>query len=163
MLLPYHKVPDNFKVWIYQANRQIEIDELNDINDAIEFFVEEWQQHGEEIRGFSAVYYRRFIVLMADNLLNDNTVNSFADTLRALGNYLDIDFFDNTKICYKIGLQDIADFNYDELETLVIKEYLRPDTIIFDNNVSTKVDFDKKWEIKAVESKFNRYFLQKDS
>lgn len=66
MLMPYHKLPDDAKVWIYQADRPIEIDELNFINDLIEAFVEQWQLKTQDILGYAAVYYRRFIVIMAD-------------------------------------------------------------------------------------------------
>ena len=115
MLLPYHKIPDDAKVWIYQADRPIELDELNFINDFIEAFVDQWQSENQDVLGYAAVYYRRFIVLMADaNTIDEEAIEEIIDIVKFIEDEIGIDFFQSKAICYKIGLQDIDSFYLEE-------------------------------------------------
>ena len=43
MLTPYHILPPNSKVWIYQANRSFSQDEVREISDILENFTDSWR------------------------------------------------------------------------------------------------------------------------
>lgn len=160
MLLPYHKIPDDAKVWIYQADRPIEIDELNFINDLIEAFVEQWQLDTQDILGYAAVYYRRFIVIMADvSSIGNEAIEEPIEMIHYIENELGIDFFQDKAICYKIGLQDIDSFYLEDIERLIDNGTLSKETLFFDNHINIKVDFENKWgKLRAIDIDFSKYF-----
>lgn len=66
MLYPIQQMPDDSKVWIYQANRQLTLEEIGEMEQLIEGFVEKWEAHKQSVKGFGGIFYKRFIVLMAD-------------------------------------------------------------------------------------------------
>lgn len=160
MLMPYHKLPDDAKVWIYQADRPIEIDELNFINDLIEAFVEQWQLKTQDILGYAAVYYRRFIVIMADvGSIGKEAIEEPIEMIHYIENELGIDFFQDKAICYKIGLQDIDSFYLEDIERLIDNGTFSKETLIFDNHINIKVDFENKWgKLRAIDTDFSKYF-----
>jgi hypothetical protein len=45
MLIPYHQLPENAKVWIYQSSRNFNVEEVAELSIDIEAFVEAWQSH----------------------------------------------------------------------------------------------------------------------
>ena len=66
MLYPIQQMPDDSKVWIYQANRQLTLEEIGEMEQLVEGFVEKWEAHKQSVKGFGGIFYKRFIVLMAD-------------------------------------------------------------------------------------------------
>ena len=105
MLTPYHILPPTTKVWVYQANRSFTQDEVWEISDIIENFVDRWQSHSRDVKGFGSLYYRRFLILMADEDACDVSgcsIDSSVKLVKELEQAYDLDFFDRMKVCYKI-------------------------------------------------------------
>ena len=52
MLTPYHILPEDAKVWVYQANRSFTQDEVWEISDILENFVDRWQSRFSVLSSF---------------------------------------------------------------------------------------------------------------
>ncbi|MFN8238389.1 MAG: hypothetical protein U0T77_09475 [Chitinophagales bacterium] len=155
MLTPYHLLPETSKVWIYQANRSFTPEEVWDISDILENFVDRWQSHQRDVAGYGSLYYRRFLVLMADESKCDVSgcsIDSSVKLIRELEQAYDINFFDRMKVCYKITSDLVGSFPLQQLNELLEKGKLTEQTIIFNNLVSDKKEFETKWEIPLKES-----------
>ncbi len=160
MLTPYHILPDSAKVWIYQANRSFTPEEVWDISDILENFVDKWQSHQRDVAGYGSLYYRRFLVLMADESKCDVSgcsIDSSVKLIRELEQAYDINFFDRMKVCYKITNELVGSFPLQQLSELMEKGKLTEQTIIFNNLVSTKKEFETQWEIPLKESLFIKH------
>lgn len=160
MLTPYHILPDSAKVWIYQANRSFTPEEVWDISDILENFVDKWQSHQRDVAGYGSLYYRRFLVLMADESKCDVSgcsIDSSVKLIRELEQAYDINFFDRMKVCYKITNELVGSFPLQQLSELMEKGKLTEQTIIFNSLVSTKKEFETQWEIPLKESLFIKH------
>ncbi len=160
MLTPYHILPDDAKVWIYQANRSFTPEEVWDISDILENFVDKWQSHQRDVAGYGSLYYRRFLVLMADEHKCDVSgcsIDSSVKLIRELEQAYDINFFDRMKVCYKITNELVGSFPLQQLNEMLEKGKLTEQTIIFNNLVSTKKEFETRWEIPLNESPFIKF------
>lgn len=159
MLTPYHIMPETSKVWIYQANRSFTPDEIPEIVDIIENFVDSWKSHQRDVKGYGAMYHRRFIVLMADEDFCDVSgcsIDSSVKLIRELQNEYKVDFFDRMKVCYKITDALIGSFPLPQLSNLLQEGKINDDTIVFNNLVATKKDFETNWEVPLKHSPFAR-------
>ena len=58
--------PDESRVWIYQADRPFEEDDIQKINDEIDRFCEQWTSHNRDLRALGGVMHDQFIVLVVD-------------------------------------------------------------------------------------------------
>ena len=56
MLYPIQQMPDDSKVWIYQANRQLTLEEIGEMEQLIEGFVEKWEAHKQSVKGFGGIF-----------------------------------------------------------------------------------------------------------
>lgn len=160
MLTPYHILPDTARVWIYQANRSFTQEEVWEISDILENFVDRWQSHSKDVTGYGALYYRRFLVLMADESKCDIggcSIDSSVKLIRELEQAYDLNFFDRMKVCYKITNDLIGSFAFDKLNEMLESGKLKDDTIVFNNLVNTKRDFETNWEKPFNESPFARF------
>ena len=160
MLTPYHLFPDDAKVWVYQANRSFTQDEIGEISKIIENFADQWKSHGKDITAYTSIYYRRFIVFVADEHKCHVGVCSIADSIKLiqeLEHALNINFFDRLKICYKINSDMVGSFPLSQLNEMLDSGKISDDTILFNNSVSNKKDFETKWEVALKNSPFVRF------
>ena len=157
MLTPYHILSETSKVWIYQANRSFTQEEVWEISDILENFVNKWQSHQRDVHGYGSIYYRRFIVLMADESKCDVSGCSIDSTVRLikeLEEAYQLNFFDRLKVCYKITNELVGSFPLNEINTYLEDGKLTDNTIVFNNLVATKKDFETNWEKALKDSPF---------
>ena len=160
MLTPYHILPDDTRVWVYQANRTLTQDEVWEISDILENFADRWQAHQQNVHGLASIYYRRFIVLMADESkceISGCSIDSSVRLIKELEQAYQLNFFDRMKFCYKITSDMVGSFSVHQLPELIESGKLKEDTIVFNNLVATKKDFETKWEIPFKESAYTRF------
>lgn len=155
MLYPIQQMPDDSKVWIYQANRQLTLEEIGEMEQLIEGFVEKWEAHKQSVKGFGGIFYKRFIVLMADESVAEVSGCSIDGSVRLIKEIeqaFDLNFFDRLKITYKITNQLVGSFALSQINDLWEKSSINEDTIVFNNLVQTKGEFETKWEIPLKDS-----------
>jgi hypothetical protein len=160
MLTPYHILPPSAKVWIYQANRSFTQDEVWEISDILENFVDQWKSHSRDVSGYGSLYHRRFVVLMADENSCDVSgcsIDSSVKLIRELEQAYDLNFFDRMKVCYKITDALIGSFAFTQLNEMMEKGKLKEETIVFNNLVTTKQEFETNWEIPLKYSPFAKF------
>ena len=67
-LLPADFVPTS-RVWIYQATRLYSLAEALAIEERIEQFTNQWQSHGQPVKGKGFLFFGQFVILMADTTM----------------------------------------------------------------------------------------------
>ncbi|MBK9355291.1 MAG: ABC transporter ATPase [Bacteroidetes bacterium] len=145
MLYPIQQMPDDSKVWIYQANRQLTLEEIGEMEQLIEGFVEKWEAHKQSVKGFGGIFYKRFIVLMADESVAEVSGCSIDGSVRLIKEIeqaFDLNFFDRLKITYKITNQLVGSFALSQINDLWEKSSINENTIVFNNLVQTKGEFE---------------------
>lgn len=162
MLTPYHILPDDAKVWIYQADRSFTQEEVWEISDILENFVDRWQSHQRDVHGYGSLYYRRFLVLMADEAKCDVSgcsIDGSVRLVRELEQAYGINFFDRMKVCYKITSELVGSFPFNQLSEYLENGKIKDETIVFNNLVVTKKDFETNWEIPLKHSPFAKFAM----
>ncbi len=160
MLTPYHILPDYAKVWVYQASRSFTQEEVREISDILENFVDRWQSHGKDINGCGSIYYRRFIVLVADDSnckIGGCSIYETAKLLQEIEQAYSIELFDRLKVNYKITSDLVGSFPFNQLNEYLESGKINEDTIVFNNLVDNKKDFETKWEIPLKESPYFKF------
>lgn len=142
------------KVWVYQSSRKFADAEALLINEKIKGFVNQWTAHKMEVTGDGALLYNRFVVLMADETevgVSGCSVDSSVHFIRSLGTEFNTNFFDRWMIAY-IKDGEVLSFPRAEFEQLVHSGEVNDETIVFNNLVQTKADFETKWQIPYKQS-----------
>jgi len=150
----YRDLPGHSKVWIYQANRVFDKGELAEINELSTQFLSQWQAHGESLYAAIEVFYDLFIVVMVDEEVATATgcsIDSSFRFIQDLEKRLGISLLDRMNVAYRLQGK-IRISRIDEFEGMIQEGKVNMETIVFNNLVDKKIDFDSKWEVLLKDS-----------
>jgi len=104
MLVEFNTLPEESRVWIYQANRSFSETELEDLKSKLDIFIENWTAHGSDLQAGYTIKYKRFIVLA----LNQNITNATGCSIDASVHFIqqlekdyNVDLMDKMNVSYK--------------------------------------------------------------
>lgn len=162
MFVNFDAIPEDAKVWIYPSSRKFYNSEIEEITDKVQFFVANWKAENADFKASYKILYNRFIILTADDVatpLNNKDIDASVRFILKLQEAYKIELLDKMNVCFKQGeyvqYKDLKDF-----KKLLKNKALTGKTIIFDNLITTKQDFENFWEIPIEESWYSR-FLKK--
>jgi len=164
MIVPFQEMPPEARVWIYQADRSFTRDEEELIETETASFIERWTAHGEGLRGAFSLYYDQFLMISVDESFNQASGCSIDDSvhfIKELESRLGLSLLDR-RVAFLI--QNGVEKPEVELEPLpsvrqkITSGYIDENTIIFNNTVTNKKDFQSQWKIEAKNSWMAKYF-----
>jgi hypothetical protein len=159
MLVNFNTLPEESRIWIYQANRSFTEQELEEIKLKLDIFIENWTAHGSDLKAGYTIKYKRFIVIALDQKLNQATgcsIDASVGFIQQLEKDYKVDLLDKMNVSYKqgefIAYKPLTDFRKMAKEKAVSKK-----TIVFNNLVTNISEFNENWEVPASESWHSRF------
>lgn len=151
-------IPENFdntsRVWIYQSSRLFTISEALQIENMLEEFIDKWHAHGSGVKGFAALLFGRFIVIMADEsktVVSGCSTDSSMRQIKKIQETFGVNLFDRQTLAFiikeQIQLLPLSQFVY-----AYNNDFIKAETLYFNNTVSTKEELLTKWVIPVKES-----------
>ena len=159
MLVDFNTLPDESRVWIYQANRSFTQEELSEISEKLDVFIENWTAHGGDLEAGYNIVYKRFIVIGLNQNSNKATgcsIDSSVHFIQQLEQEYKVDLMDKMNVSYKQG-EFIAYKPLLEFKTMAKNRAVSENTIVFNNLVNTIGEFKEFWEVPAKESWHSRF------
>jgi len=154
MLVTYDTLPDTTRVWIYQSNRPFSEKELPKLEQQLQQFVQQWISHNLQLRAFGGIFHQQFIVLMVDESLagaSGCSIDASVHFIKQLEQAYSVNLFDRLTFAYKDG-DAVITAPRDEFARLYAEGKISDETLVFDNLVNNKGDFDKAWVKPLAES-----------
>jgi len=159
MLVDFNTLPENSRVWIYQANRSFSDKEIEEIESKLDVFLTNWAAHGSDLQAGYIIKYKRFIVIALNQNLNSATgcsIDASVQFIQQLEKEYNVDLLDKMNVSYKqgdfIAYKTLVDFKKMAKDKAVSKN-----TIVFNNLVNTIMEFNESWEVPASESWHSRF------
>ncbi len=156
MVLDLIALAPSSRVWVYQADRFLSYDELDDARELLFPFLEQWTSHTKELYTYGNIFHRRFLALFVDESASHGTsgcsIDSSVHFIQQLGAKLNIDFFDRMHFCYLDDQEEVQSVNRVQLKEKYAAGDIKEDTFFFDNLVDTKENFIKNWTVQLGES-----------
>ncbi|MCG2419097.1 ABC transporter ATPase [Aequorivita sp. F47161] len=159
MLTEFKNLPDDSRVWIYQANRKLSDAEVAEITELTNDFLTKWTAHGAELEAALEIKYNRFIVIglnQANASASGCSIDASVHFIQSLQEKFDVDFLDKMNVTFYSGeyiaYKPLADFRKMAKDKSVSKN-----TVVFNNLVNTKAEYLENWEVPAHESWHNRF------
>lgn len=155
MIVNYNTLTETSKVFIYPANRKFYKDEFPVINKKIENFLTNF----EGIDAFFEIKYQRFVIIVIseDTPLSIDQNDKLVVFIFSLEKEFKITLLDKINVCFKQGeyvqLKEISAF-----KKLIKNKGVSKKTIVFDNLISIKEEYDNYWEMPAEDSWISHFF-----
>ena len=159
MLVDFNTLPEESRVWIYQANRSFTDEEIVELKSKLDIFIENWTAHGSDLQSGYDIKYKRFIVIALNQNLNKATgcsIDASVNFIQQLEKDYTVDLMDKMNVSYKqgdfIAYKTLLDFKKMAKEKAISKN-----TIVFNNLVTNIAEYKENWEVPAIESWHSRF------
>lgn len=159
MLVDFNTLPEESRVWIYQANRSFTDEEISEIEAKLDVFISNWTAHGADLEAGYTIKYKRFIVIAINQNSSTATgcsIDASVKFIQQLEKEYNVDLMDKMNVSYKqggfIAYKNLLDFKKMAKEKAVSKN-----TIVFNNLVNNIAEFNENWEVPASESWHSRF------
>ncbi|WP_434035963.1 ABC transporter ATPase [Formosa sp. 4Alg 33] len=159
MLVDFNTLPETSKIWIYQANRSFNDQELEEIKSKLDVFIENWTAHGADLSAGYEIKYKRFIILGLNQEVNNATgcsVDASVHFIQQLEKDYNVDLLDKMNVSYKQG-EFVAYKTLSEFRKMAKDKAVSKNTIVFNNLVTNIAEYNENWEVPASESWHNRF------
>jgi len=160
MLVKFDQLPEDARLWIYQANRSFTQEELKEIESDLNEFLIQWTAHGADLKAAFDLKYKRFIIIGLDqqyNAASGCSIDASVRFIQGLEKKYEVDLMDKMNVSYKQG-EFVAYKPLIDFKKMVKEGAVSKNTIVFNNLVATKEEFDQNWEVRASESWHSRFF-----
>jgi hypothetical protein len=142
------------RVWVYQSNRLLGIDEALETEELLKEFARQWNSHGVPVKGEAHLFFGQFIILIADETATgvsgcstDSSVRLIKDIEQRFG----VNMFDRTTLAFVIK-DKVQLLPLSQLQYAFDNGFINNDTLYFNNLVQTKEELESKWIVPIKES-----------
>lgn len=153
-------MPDDARLWIYQAGRRLTNEEIAFTRQCTEAFLSKWQAHGQDLKAAYTIEYDQFLVISVDESFSQASgcsIDSSVHLINALEKELGVSFITTSQVAFMLE-DGIELFPFNQLKTQVQENVIQPETKIFDNTVKNLAEFKQKWLVPSSETWVSRYF-----
>ncbi|PCJ92297.1 MAG: ABC transporter ATPase [Flavobacteriaceae bacterium] len=159
MLVEFNSLPETSRVWIYQASRSFTVEELEEVKQGLDAFIEQWTAHGSDLNAGYEIKYKRFIVLGLNQSVTSASgcsIDASVHFIQQMEKRYSIDLLDKMNVSYKQG-EFIAYKTLKDFKKMAKNKAVSKNTIVFNNLVTNKLEYLNHWEVPAEESWHGRF------
>ncbi len=162
MYVDFNTLPSTARVWFYQADRDLNKEEIGKVEEGLKESLDGWNTHGSPMRGAFKVFYNRIVILGADISFQEPSgcsIDSSARWLKVLGDKIGVSFFDRD-IGYFVG-DKLRFFSVFEGKKLISGGGITEETVLVNHQIATVADVLDQFNVKAKDSFLARHFQKR--
>lgn len=154
-MLSFNEMPNNSKVWIYQADRNFTDLEILEIKKNANLFLKDWSSHGNALVATIDVLHNRFVVVLVDEKSaapGGCGIDQSVKFIQALEKEYNVNLLDRMLVAFRDENGILCSAKLQEFEKLVERGVLTRETIVFNNLMGTKEEMLSNWEVPLKKS-----------
>lgn len=155
-------LPPQTRIWIYQSNREIPGEIYPVIKDVLKRFSESWTSHSKQLRAYADLLQNRFLILAVDESTagaSGCSIDTSVRFIQQLGEQLKVDFFDRLTFAW-LENGEVKTAPQESFIQLFTEGKINKDSLVFDNLVNNKADFERGW-IKPLGKSWHKRMVEK--
>lgn len=150
-------LPQDSKIWIFQSQRNFTPHEIDEIEQTMDGFMNEWNAHGAALTASYALPYNRFIVVVADESkvpASGCSIDSLSRVIKGFEAEFNVGLLNHMMVSYAID-EEIFTIPLNEFKQKVRNQEIPQEASVFHNGVKTLAEFEEGWELPLSESWVN--------
>ncbi|MFO7825097.1 MAG: hypothetical protein R6V72_14245 [Cyclobacterium sp.] len=162
MYIPFEEMPEEARIWVYQADRPFDEQEKTWIISKLVTFCNQWNTHGSLMPSSFDIKYDQFIILAVDESrlgASGCSIDSSVKILREIETKLSINLLDSGKVSY-VDTNGVKVAFLPEIREHINKGTLQAQSKVFNPGVNKIADLENKWLIPADSSWLKKYFAK---
>ncbi len=145
----FKEFEDHSRVWIYQANRELQDSEIVEIESLAKSFLSDWNAHGKSLVADFQIHHKVFLILVVDELQAQATgcsIDKSVAFFRSIDEKYQLDLFNRFNFAYKED-SSVKVGNLQKNTSMLSEE-----TEVFNNLVDKVSDLRESWSVKVADS-----------
>lgn len=162
MYTPINSLPDNSRIWIYQADRALTAPDMEFISSHLKTFCDTWATHGSGLKTSYSVELHRFIILAVDEQAGGASgcsIDSSVHAIKVIEQALNIDFFNRAQIAFWEN-ESVAMRPLTALKKLFAEGALNTESVTLNTQAATLGEWRHARHIQVGNSWLKRYLPQ---
>ena len=109
MYIPFQQLPDQSRVWVYQANRPLVSAEIEQISSFLVNEMNAWAAHGAPLNASFEIRFNQVVIVAVNEDVNQASgcsIDASTHWFKSLGEMLHIDFFDRQIRCWRVHMRN---------------------------------------------------------
>jgi hypothetical protein len=155
MLTPFTELPDDARLWIFAADRELTDTEMGTVRHSMSEFLAAWRAHGSDVEAGFDLQHRQFLLIGSTNALADPSgcsIDAMTRAIRELGQSLGVNFMPSGNIFFRenghIAVVDRLTF-----KSLARNGKVDQNTKVYNTMITSVQDLKSgKWEVRAADS-----------
>jgi hypothetical protein len=161
MLIPFHDLDPGSKVWIFQSENVLTDSQEVAIKEQLFEFLQEWTAHNAQLYTSGDILHHRFIVIMVDERYQGASgcsLDKMTHFIQYMEHKYGITLLDRMTVAYESSNSgEIATAPLNQLGEMAKAGVIQPETIVYNNLVKTKAEFEQDWKTKIKDSWHKRF------
>lgn len=148
MNLDFNQLVPHSRIWIFQSDRFLNTNEINFITNALNQFIPQWASHGNDLYGAFTQKENLFLIVGVDESKSPASgcsIDTLTRTIQEIGAQLKIDFFNRMAIAFVNQEEKIELVSMTQFKQLIAENRINHNTVVFNNLVNSKQEFDTNW------------------
>lgn len=149
------------RIWIYQSNRELSLEETEQIKSKLADFTKQWAAHGKQLAARAEVRFNRFIILFLNEQMeaaSGCSIDSSVRFLKEIERDFQIELFDRMQIAYQKE-DKVEAVSRIQFEKLIENGKVNENTIVFDNTVLNSDELASRWQVPMKDSWHAKIFI----
>ena len=162
MNVAFGSLPARARVWIYQASRPLAEEEIVGLLPRLAAFAEEWTSHGRQLAAAAQVLHRQFLVIGLDEAMagaSGCSIDASVRFVQGLEELLGVGLLEKSRMAFLENGQ-LRLLTRPELRAAIAAGQVGPNTLYFNNTLTTKAELDAHWPAPAAQTWLAGYFAQ---
>jgi hypothetical protein len=153
MYIPFEQLPDQSRVWVYQANRRLMANEIEQISSFLTYEMNAWAAHGAPLNVIVAVNEDV-------NQASGCSIDASTRWFKSLGDLLQVDFFDRQ--IARIQGEQISLIPITSIKDFILSAHLLEEDFIIPPQTSDLRQYRNQW-LQTVRESWLKKYLAKSS
>lgn len=166
MVVEFDQLDRSSRVWIYQSEHLLTDTQVEKIKVELNDFLEQWTSHNAKLYTSGAVYYNRFLVIFVDERFigaGGCSIDKSVHFIEMLEKKYEVSLLGRTQVAFISDKEnfvptDILTADLSSLGILLEKGEISEETLVFDNLVKSKTEFETQW-IKPLGHSWHKRFV----
>jgi len=145
---------ENSRVWVYQSDRKLSDNEVQQIQIQLDNFAKSWTAHNNQLKAKAEIRYNRFLILIVDEShagASGCSIDKSVNFIKQVEEQFNINLLDRFNLAYREGDEVLSAPRHD-FEAMLKQGSINTNTIVFNNMVQNLKDLQTKWEVPFKDS-----------
>jgi hypothetical protein len=159
----YNDMPEDSRVWVYQASRKLSEAELISVKEKADQFIDEWTAHGAKLKACFEIRDAIFLLMLVDEkqaMASGCSIDKSVHFMLGLENELGVSLTNRLLFAYRTHAGEVCIVNRTEFERLIKNGIINDETTVFNTLVKNKseletgfeIPFEKSWQKNLINS-----------